>query len=73
MARRLTLIHQRRQHELADPESKFSKTRDPDLDPYAKVDAQRDRREDRDVAAPTRPAAPRITKKKKKKKLKKAA
>lgn len=70
MARRLTLMHQRRRHELADPDSKLSKMRDPDCDPYAKVNAQRDLREDRDTDAPPATVKRRATVKKKKAKKK---
>lgn len=75
MARRLTIINQRRAVEHADPESKISRMRDPDRNPFAKVDAQRDRREDREQVLPGAPAAQpqRRAVVKKKKKIKKAA
>lgn len=70
MARRLTMYHKRREHELADPESKVSLMQDPDRAPYAKRRESMDPRLDREAAeAP----APVVAVKAKKAKAKKAA
>ena len=64
MSRRQRIHHHRRLGELAEEGSKFAESRDPERDPYAKVAAMRDPREDR-----TAPAA-KVAKARKKRKKK---
>lgn len=48
MSRRLRIAHQRRLHELQDPESAISRSTDPERDQYARVKATTDPRPDRE-------------------------